>query len=112
VLSNSGLIKRLGPDHVQIFLPMVGPLTSSRPAELELRFPVDVPTGALTILCQGTELKVELLGRRLLAQLPLTDIAPDLPVLTCDLEIADLDFGQRIPSDTLELYVRPISVGG
>jgi len=105
-LRESGLIKRLGPDQVQIFVPTLGPVGLPSPLAMEIGFPVPVPKEeSLRLICQGTEVELESSGSMLMGFVPVSAFMPDLPYQHCRLHISDRSFGEQIPSDTIEIRI-------
>ena len=106
-LRNSGLIRRLGPDLVQIFVPTTGPLELAAPLTIEVLFPVQVPSeNGLWLVCEGSLVDIAVRGRLLSGEIPASLVDRSQPTQLCRLHIQDLEFGQRIPSSTIQLSVR------
>jgi hypothetical protein len=106
-LRDSGLIRRLGPDLVQIFLPTTGPLELTAPLAIEVTFPVQAPSeNAFWLICEGSLVDITVRGRLLSGELPASVVDRSQPTQLCRLHIRDLEFGQRIPSNTIELRLQ------
>jgi hypothetical protein len=107
-LKNSGLIQRLGPDLIRIFLPATGPVTMDVPLDLSIAFPV-VPSGrdVLAVSCDGSQLQTQIEGATITAALPAASLAEGQAYLYCEVKISDYDFGGQVPSDSISVVVRP-----
>lgn len=105
-LLDSGLIRRIGPDLVQFFVPTVAPLTQDQPVIMEISFPVQAPASdMMKLTCNGVGLTGVTADRRLTVHIPLSVIDRSQATQICRLHIRDLEFGQQIPSREIEIRV-------
>lgn len=109
---HSGLIRRWGPDLVQIFIPTVGPILLSDDLVMEISAGVPPPDAdGLALDCNGTEVALE--TRRAILSSHDVGIAFSMerPYQLCKLHITDLEFGRTIRSDEIEIQIRPYVEG-
>jgi len=105
-MEHSGLVRRWGPDLVQIFIPTVGPVALPDGAVLEIRTQIPAPRAeVLSLECNGYQVALHVSGDLLSGHIAGAIFSSDRPYQLCKLRISDRGFGSSIRSDEIEVRV-------